>query len=299
MKTMLKKTPMAALVGTMVVVLFAGIGASPVKAQWLWEELKELPGKVVEEAKRAPQNVIDFGDNVVEEAKRTPQNVIDFGDNVVEEAKRTPQNLENFLRELNPVSLHAIFLVRQAREYYRNRARHIPYDIKQQLRPYFSNHILNKAQYVVERGAMPTLPNVINSMMSRDYAVVVGHIIVFEREPGQNLVWWAHELEHVAQYDSKGIDRFVGEYVTGSYSDRESEAKRKENEVIRGINNRYRTPPTVTPNPRTRTVTPNPRTPIVAPCQHRIHCQHLYWNGWQYVTAHLYDTIHRGDIVQG
>jgi hypothetical protein len=61
------------------------------------------------------------------------------------------------------------------------------------------------------------------------FAVTCGHVITFSTEPpatGNGVHWWAHEIAHVEQYETLGVDGFAREYVS-NYSSLEKAAEDK------------------------------------------------------------------------
>jgi Domain of unknown function (DUF4157) len=115
-------------------------------------------------------------------------------------------------------------------------ASQIPKSIKRLLEPHYQASVLNEAKYIVSSFGL-TLPEAINGtrvfMGDHAFAVTVGHLIIFSREPNMSdsdIHWWAHELEHVAQYQQWGIDGFASRYVN-NFNEVEAAAEAKAKEV--------------------------------------------------------------------
>jgi hypothetical protein len=88
------------------------------------------------------------------------------------------------------------------------------------LRGFYTDTTLNKARYVIGSFEL-SLPNALNYgseiFKSSENAAVMGEVIIFGRQPSvgddSDLYWWAHELQHVHQFQILGIDRFAYYYV--------------------------------------------------------------------------------------
>jgi hypothetical protein len=108
----------------------------------------------------------------------------------------------------------------------------LPDDVKAALRGHFSESTLNRAKYSLGNVQI-TLPNFIGKgqkVFGNDYAVVVDDIIVFNTTPPtykDDPFWWAHEVTHVEQYESLGIEGFAYKYLSSLGSAIESEADNK------------------------------------------------------------------------
>lgn len=119
-------------------------------------------------------------------------------------------------------------------------AKPIPKSIKKLLKDYYDGATLEKAKYLVSAAGF-TLPEAINGtqafMGNHAFAVTVGNIIIFSVEPDNSdtaILWWAHELQHVAQYEKWGIDGFAEKYVR-NFPEVEKEADDKAAEVIKEL----------------------------------------------------------------
>jgi len=106
-----------------------------------------------------------------------------------------------------PVSL-AITEGRNAAE--RAGVHKIPGDIRNRLAAFFPPETLNKVRY---RVGMPGNSEILRIAFEwlRTSAFVLDYVIIFrnERDARTNVRLWAHELEHVIQYEVLGIDGFA------------------------------------------------------------------------------------------
>lgn len=104
-----------------------------------------------------------------------------------------------------------------SRDHHLRHARPIPAAVRRALAGRFPAALLASARYAVG-GRGVSLPTLINGGLqffgeTHAHAVTVGDVIVFSRDPGMRLAWWAHELHHVAQYRQWGVDGFARRYV--------------------------------------------------------------------------------------
>jgi hypothetical protein len=138
----------------------------------------------------------------------------------------------SILSQQNPLQLTAAPLaaaIRAARERHSANAQPLPPDVLQGLAPYFSPSVLARARFAVGTVEI-TLPSLIGNgarFLSGDYAVVVDDIIVFNTQPpsfSASPGWWVHEMTHVRQYQTWGVDRFAWEYLRTFGSEVEGEA---------------------------------------------------------------------------
>ena len=133
--------------------------------------------------------------------------------------------------------------IRDARNRHLARSKPIPENVKQGLRAFIPESILNKARYAIGKCEV-SLPNIINKgkeALSKvklfqdhgNHAVTVGHLIVFREDPGQNLTrFWAHEMMHVVQYEEMGIDKFAFEYLITRSKPIEKEAEDEARKIV-------------------------------------------------------------------
>ncbi|RVU39040.1 DUF4157 domain-containing protein [Hwanghaeella grinnelliae] len=98
----------------------------------------------------------------------------------------------------------------------------IPKYIKDKLAPFFPRGIMRIAKYAIGASGMLDVQKL--AFKSKRQAIVLGNVIVFKnrQDAERNVGLWAHELEHVLQYDMLGIDGFAQRYVQpglrGSYN---------------------------------------------------------------------------------
>ncbi len=145
-------------------------------------------------------------------------------------------NINNILHGQNPFQLAAAPLaaaIRAARERHISSAQPLPANIKQALQGYFSDDILNRAKYT-QGNIQITLPNFIGQgqkfMGGNEFAVVVDDIIVFNYS-NPSLWHWAHELTHIQQYVSLGVEAFAFNYIRDAGRSIENEADNKANSI--------------------------------------------------------------------
>jgi hypothetical protein len=107
--------------------------------------------------------------------------------------------------------------LRSAEHQFESQAQPLPADVKARLSGFYPVDILNSARWTVGSVSL-SVPDLINNerklFAGVDNAVTVGHITVFETDPGNNYHWWAHEMQHHVQYANWGIDQFALHYVT-------------------------------------------------------------------------------------
>lgn len=142
--------------------------------------------------------------------------------------------------------------LRSAREQYKPEARPIPSSVSDILKPYYDARILAKARYTV--GVLRiSLPGACNTTIkalhelnkvdkdwfqSSDNAVTADNIIIFSTDPGRNVAWWAHELQHVVQFDTMGVDTFAFKYAKDFGKELEGDANKKMNQIVANIGNK-------------------------------------------------------------
>jgi hypothetical protein len=100
----------------------------------------------------------------------------------------------------------------------------IPDNIRTRLAPLFPPHVLHKARYTTDVGAVGSLQWFTHEQQDGG-AITLDNIIVFfdgrdvnceyaDPQKKAACIWlWAHELEHVLQYDRLGIEGFAQAYV--------------------------------------------------------------------------------------
>jgi len=125
--------------------------------------------------------------------------------------------------------------IRTAKAQYEPEAKPIPESVRARVKPYYPAKVLDKARYTVGDLRI-TLPEIINTgnrvFLQGDHAVCVDNVIVFSTDPGDDIAWWAHELEHVAQYDDLGIDTFAYKYAKDLGEKLEADARKKRDRVV-------------------------------------------------------------------
>jgi hypothetical protein len=147
-----------------------------------------------------------------------------------------PEMLKNLpadlLKTLNPQGMQLAFLVRQAQAQAAQGAQPIPPNIRVMLQNFFPAYILDKARWNVYNANRWTLDSMIlgtdctnlNLPFNFDCkmgAITLDQTIVFRGANDALTNWasWAHELVHVSQYDSLGVDGFAFIYASpGAYS---------------------------------------------------------------------------------
>jgi len=146
-----------------------------------------------------------------------------------------PDMLKNLptdvLQLLNPYGLKLAFLIREARAQALNSAQPMPSNMRSLMAPFFPAYILDKAKWTVYDASRITLDSLILGSDCSDLnlpfnidckmgAITFDDVVIFRGADGaQNFVNWAHELVHVSQYDSMGVDGFAFVYASpGAYS---------------------------------------------------------------------------------
>ena len=108
--------------------------------------------------------------------------------------------------------------LKQANEYFRDRAKPLPPNVRLGLSKHFDASVLNRARFVVNRDPT-TLNGQITWLQTKvfdedNFGVVADEIIIFAKRPlDTNLSFWAHEVTHTVQFRRLGIDQFAHEYV--------------------------------------------------------------------------------------
>jgi len=110
----------------------------------------------------------------------------------------------------------------------------IPDRLKRAFRGHFSDDVLDEARWIV---AAPDsrLGRILARWPVEEGAVTLGHVIVFKtRSASRNRELFAHELEHVRQYDEIGIDEFARRYAVDP-EPLEQQARQKAGKVARSL----------------------------------------------------------------
>ncbi|SDO65984.1 eCIS core domain-containing protein [Pseudomonas jinjuensis] len=89
----------------------------------------------------------------------------------------------------------------------------IPADIREQMRPYFSEQVLDAARFKVGEGDELNIGAAVMHNQDTE-AVTLVDVIVFRslNDAMENLPLWAHELKHVEQYQQWGVKEFATRY---------------------------------------------------------------------------------------
>ncbi|WP_064828020.1 DUF4157 domain-containing protein [Rhizobium phaseoli] len=91
--------------------------------------------------------------------------------------------------------------------------RKMPQAVRQRLGKAFSPSVLDRVRYVTSWGDWTTIQTYALKWNDKS-AIVFDYIIVFKSEADvKNVALWAHELEHVKQYQLLGIDGFAQAYM--------------------------------------------------------------------------------------
>jgi hypothetical protein len=136
-----------------------------------------------------------------------------------------------------PIDVILAALLSSAADQLRPKAKPVPLVVKLVLKPYFPAGVIEGARYAIGKVGI-TLPEAINGMQTfmgeKEHAVTVPGIIVFSQEPDgseQSIRWWAHELQHIVQYNALGVNGFASEYIKNS-NELEGEANAKAASVV-------------------------------------------------------------------
>ena len=110
----------------------------------------------------------------------------------------------------------------------------IPVRIRAALEPYFPAQILDKARWTMAGGI--SLDGLLKSWFYLDGAVTFGEVVAFSdaMEAQQDIELWAHELTHVVQYETRGIDTFASDYLR-DFNGMESEASSNASRIMASI----------------------------------------------------------------
>ena len=130
--------------------------------------------------------------------------------------RRLPQDVANLA---NPAGLALAAAVRQGEAQASNGAQPIPPNVYQQLQGYFDPGFLQSVRYnTFDSGVGISLESAVMMLNNDVAAITLNDIIVFRNQnDAQNPVLWAHELTHVIQYRTMGIDTFANVYTTNAW----------------------------------------------------------------------------------
>jgi hypothetical protein len=143
--------------------------------------------------------------------------------------QRLPQTIQNLPQDVanlaNPPGMALAFAVRQAKAQAQYGARPMPANVYQQLQRFFPAAFLQSVRYNTFDSGRITLDGLTMLLNADVVAITLEDIVVFRDEnAAQNAVTWAHELTHVQQYRTRGVETFANMYVTNSWV-LENEAK--------------------------------------------------------------------------
>lgn len=148
---------------------------------------------------------------------------------------RTTESLLKDGRIPDLASLPLAAALHQAHELYAGRAKPIPSGVSLLLKTSFSKQTLSNAKYVIDDnlGSLPSIINRIQEQLSSDnHAVAIDDIIVFSKDPGTDAIFfWAHEIQHTAQYHELGIEGFATKYIE-NHQALEDDADNKAKEAV-------------------------------------------------------------------
>jgi hypothetical protein len=101
----------------------------------------------------------------------------------------------------------------------------MPPAIRQQLQAYFPADVLQSVRYTTFDAARLGLDTAVMMLNNDVVAITLEDLVVFRNEAEANSVGtWAHELTHVLQYRSRGVETFANTYTTNAWA-LENEAK--------------------------------------------------------------------------
>ena len=152
-----------------------------------------------------------------------------------------PQMLQNLPRDaanffLNPAGPPLAFAIRQAEANALRSAKPMPYNIRQQLAPFFPPVILDGALWTTSAESGVNVASQLEQANGNIGAITANSIIIF-RGPSeaQNPVIWAHELVHITQYRNMGIEGFAAMYAGWGAQRIEGDAYAWQNHVAQFI----------------------------------------------------------------
>jgi hypothetical protein len=143
--------------------------------------------------------------------------MIEFGTTIV---IGTGETLQGHLDPQELIAAPLAAAIRAAEKEFLPQAQPIPPNIKVQLAPYFPDSVLNNGRWIIGSLAID-MPDLVNAAVKKfqggDNAVTVDTVTVFSSDPGNNLHWWAHEMQHHVQFADWGIEKFAYKYTTGCH----------------------------------------------------------------------------------
>lgn len=145
-------------------------------------------------------------------------------------------NIQDVISGLNPAGAALAFAVRQAKAQALNGAQPIPPNIYQQLRPFYPPGFLESVRFNVFTRSNVNLANATMMLNSDVGAVTLEDVVVFrlDLDAQMNRLLWAHELTHVMQYRSMGVENFSNVYSTNAWV-LENQATDSANRIVNTI----------------------------------------------------------------
>ncbi|MEG0344601.1 MAG: DUF4157 domain-containing protein [Acinetobacter sp.] len=152
---------------------------------------------------------------------------------------KIPEMIENLPKDatqalINPAAPVAATAIRFSRGQALNRGTNpIPSNIREQLKPYFPDHILNKVKWTTANGI--SLDGALKNWFNQEGAITLDEVIVFSNNNLANDVsLWAHELTHVLQYNQMGVETFAFQYLI-DWNGLESQARTNQMKITQSI----------------------------------------------------------------
>jgi hypothetical protein len=155
--------------------------------------------------------------------------------------QRLPQVVRNlpqdFANLANPAGSFLAFAVRQGKAQASYGAQPIPPNIFGALQPYFPADVLQSVRYNTFDNARITLDGAVMLINADVVAITLEDVVVFRSayDAQNNVGVWAHELTHVLQYRSRGVEAFANTYTTNAWV-LENEAQNNANRIVASIN---------------------------------------------------------------
>jgi hypothetical protein len=147
--------------------------------------------------------------------------------------QRLPQDIANLA---NPAGSALAFAVRQAKAQALNGAQPIPPNVLGALQAFFPADVLQSVRYNTFDNARIGLDSAVMMLNNDVAAITLEDVIVFRNgDEAQNIATWAHELTHVLQYRSRGVETFANTYTTNAWV-LENEAKDNAARIVNVLN---------------------------------------------------------------
>ncbi len=137
-----------------------------------------------------------------------------------------PEMIQNLPKDvgqalLNPAAPVLATAIRFSRGQALNRgAQPIPSYVRNALAPHFPPNILDKVRWTTAGGGL-TLDAALANWFNQEGAITLDDVIVFSNnqmatnDNADSLKLWAHELTHVMQYQTMGVEQFAFTYTVG------------------------------------------------------------------------------------